>query len=72
MDIIVVALQLPTGRYSWGTFAKPQKNGICQFPKSNKFPEPQPLLEHANGGPWQQEIPSSPEGGPNDMAGNIL
>lgn len=35
------------------------------------FPS-QPLLEHAKRGPWQQEIPFSPEGGPNDMAGNIL
>ena len=53
---------------------------ICQTKKKvtfansqspTNFPS-QPLLEHANGGPWQQEIPFSPEGGPNDMAGNIL
>lgn len=51
---------------------------ICQTKKMafansqspTNFPS-QPLLEHALPGPWQQEIPG-PEGGPNDMAGNIL
>ena len=67
-----MAPQLPTGRYSWGTFAKPKKKVTFANSQSpTNFPS-QPLLEHANGGPWQQEIPFSPEGGPNDMAGNIL